>query len=518
MTDKKRVIHWRSVQNIRWSQDGLFENVKEFLKTGEVPQKYDTYMKQYRFRKLYENFTLGDDGKIYLIIDDSENLPPYFLDENDNLLFDVKLPMRFRVIETQKEKDEIIKTYYSNLLGNNYRSSTNLHQRIMKEFLNISRKDVENYVKNLEIKQLIHPIEENKITKPIITERVMQQVQVDLIDVSNLAKHNDNVNFILTVIDIFSKFAWVYPLKNKSSKSIAYNLQQWICQEGSCEIIQSDNGAEFVNSDFVKLCQRFGIEHHTSLPYKPTSQGAVERFNGTIKNYIFRYLTDYKSKRYIDNLSFMVYSYNSTQHSTTRKTPFEIHKKRHESFKMLNDLVHKNISDNAEKMIEKSLKNQSAMKDELEAGDKVRVGLLFLKEGRRKQNSMLKKNKQHWSNEIYEVIDIKNDDDLISYKLDIPLKEEENRWFYRHQLLKVNTQELVKTKTVNDKLDLNFGEKFDSEQHIKNLAKNTAEQRMLEIPQDKLNEIVENQTEGENEMGRSKRQRKQIDKGFFVDF
>ena len=173
---------------------------------------------------------------------------------------------------------------------------------------------------------------------------------------------------------------------------------------------------------FKKLCQRFNIKHRTSLPYKSTTNGGKEKANSTIKNYIFRYLTDHQSKRYIDNLSLMLYSYNSTTHSTTKKSPFEIHRKRYESFKMLDDIVHKNISDNAVKMTEQSLKEQQAMKDELIEGDKVRVGILFLKEGRRKRKQVGKKNKQHWSNEIYDVEEIIDNDGLLQYKINIPLK------------------------------------------------------------------------------------------------
>lgn len=447
-TTKKSEIRWKSIINIKWTKD-LFEEVKQYLKNDIIPKRVqDTYMKTYRFKRLFSQFSIADDNKLYVIVNDEKDLPSYFLDENGELLFDVSLPMKFRVIETQQEKQDIITTYYGNLLGNAYRSGTNLHQRLMKEFVNISRKDVNNTLKNIEIKQLTHNIEENKIVQPIIASKPMEHWQIDLIDISSIAKQNDNINFLMNVIDIFSKFSWSYPLKNKSSKSIAYSLQQIICIEGAPEIIQSDNGSEFINEDFIKLCQRFDIEHRTSLPYKSSTNGGIEKLNSTIKNYIYKYLSDHQSKRYIDNLSFMLYSYNTTTHSTTKKTPFEIHRKRHESFKMLDDIVHKNISNNAVKMIEQSLKEQQAMKEELNENDHVRVGLLFLKQGRRKQKQVGKKNKQHWSDEIYTVEEIIDNDGLLQYKINIPIKEEENRLFYRHQLLKIIPENLIKRKAI----------------------------------------------------------------------
>jgi hypothetical protein len=531
-------IHWRSILNIRWDQE-LITDVKQYLKDKSLPTRLDTgnknttYMKEYRFKKLFDRFSLGDDNKIYVIINEEKVLPSYFLDKDGNLLFDVNLPMKFRVVENDKEKEEIITTYYSNLLGNGYRSATNLHQRLSKEFVNISKKDVSGVLKNIEINQLIRPIEENKIVKPLITEKPYQQWEVDLIDVSSIAKHNDNVNFILTCIDIFSKFVFCEILKNKSAKSVAYAMQQIILRYGSPQIISSDNGSEFVSKEFAELCARFSIKQHFSLPYKPQSQGAVEKFNGTLKNYMFRFLTDHQSKRYVDNLQIFVYSYNTTQHGTTKKTPFEIHFKRHESFKMLENMVHKNITDNAQKMIENSLKNQAAMQDPLELGDKVRVGLLFLKEGRRRNHAIQKKNKQHWSSEVYEIVDIKNDNDLISYKIDIPLKDEEHRFFYRHQLLKIYPENMIKRRNIENKFDYNFGEKFDSELHIKTLAKNNSEKNALEQSQAELvaqqeqedkkdTELVAQQQEGQSpthQSGRrSGRQHKTRDHGFFVTF
>ncbi len=40
------------------------------------------------------------------------------------------------------------------------------------------------------------------------------QFQVDLVDMSTLSKESDNIFFLLTCIDVFSKYAWAHPLKN----------------------------------------------------------------------------------------------------------------------------------------------------------------------------------------------------------------------------------------------------------------------------------------------------------------
>ena len=55
----------------------------------------------------------------------------------------------------------------------------------------------------------------------------------DLIDKSSLSKYNNNYKFILKVIDIFTKYAWVIPLKNKSGLSITYILKQSYQKDGN---------------------------------------------------------------------------------------------------------------------------------------------------------------------------------------------------------------------------------------------------------------------------------------------
>jgi transposase InsO family protein len=437
-------MNWKSIRSIKWNEDDTINRVKKYKKDGTLHNDW-SYMKSYRFRKLFEPFTL-ENNDLYLVIDNTQDLPPYFRDNSGNLLFQVNLPLKFKVLNNEKERNEVIDNYYRNIMSNGYRSSKSLYERLSKEFLNVSRRQVEERLKNIEVVQMTMPVNENRITKPIVSERPLQQLEIDLIDVSSISKYNDGITFLLTCIDTFSKFAFVEPLKNKTSKSIAFTLQQILCREGSPEVISSDNGSEFINEDFIILCRRWNINHKTSLPYHPQSQGQIERFNGTLKRTIFKYLTDYESKRYIDNLQFLVYSYNTSIHNTTKRTPFEIHRKQFQSFKILDNMVLDNLQKNALKMIENSLKQQNAQQEPLEEGDDVRIGVMFLKSGRKKIGKVNKKSLLHYTKEIYKVIEVEEKDGLELFTLNIDLTDEADRKFYRHQLLKVNTQDLVKSK------------------------------------------------------------------------
>jgi hypothetical protein len=329
-------INWNSIVNIRWNP-ALIEEVKTYLKSGRTafPERFRDKPGKYKsnFKRIFAPFTvLG--GKIQLTIEEASALPPYFLDEAGKLLFSVNLPMTFHVVETEEEKKEIITQYYSNVLANAYRSGTNLHQRLMKEYINIGRRDVFECLQNIEIKQITYPIEDNKVVQPIITSHPMQHWQIDLVYMNEYKKQNSGYTYLMNVMDVFSKFIWSIPLKNRLGLTIVEQLEKILCNEGVPDVIQTDNGVEFVNEHFQELQGKYNFEHRRSLPYKSSTNGGIEKANSTLKNYVFRHVTNNENKRYVDDLGFMVYSYNSTTHTTTKHTPFEVHRRRHECFKV----------------------------------------------------------------------------------------------------------------------------------------------------------------------------------------
>ena len=82
--------------------------------------------------------------------------------------------------------------------------------------------------------------------------------ECDLVDMSHLKKENDNVTFLLTCIDTFSKYAWVMPLKRiKAFKEI-------MAQGRQPKKLRSDKGSEFINKDFQQLLKKQNIAFYTA--------------------------------------------------------------------------------------------------------------------------------------------------------------------------------------------------------------------------------------------------------------
>jgi transposase InsO family protein len=111
------------------------------------------------------------------------------------------------------------------------------------------------------------------------------------------------------------------------------------------------------------LCERFKIDLRHGKPYTPKTQGAVERFNQTIKNSIMAHMTQNDNNKYLEALPSLVYNYNCQKHLTTKFTPFQVLFHRDQSVDPLTKLVKENISKNADKMVIDSIKKNKAVKD-----------------------------------------------------------------------------------------------------------------------------------------------------------
>jgi transposase InsO family protein len=77
--------------------------------------------------------------------------------------------------------------------------------------------------------------------------------------------------YILTLVDHFSKFGKVWSMSSKEAAGIIEKLDLFFARHGKPEILQSDNGREFVNSAMAKFAQQQGIKQSHGQPYHPQS-------------------------------------------------------------------------------------------------------------------------------------------------------------------------------------------------------------------------------------------------------
>ena len=163
----------------------------------------------------------------------------------------------------------------------------------------------------------------NELHKPIIRKFNKRKAYLsfkdniwgaDLADMQLLSKFNKGIKYLLCVIDLFSKYAFVVPLKDKKGISIV-NAFQSISNKSTRKPnkIWVDKGSEFYNASFKKWLQ----DNEGKLV-------VAERFIRTLKSKIYKYMTSISKNVYIDKLNAIVNKYNNTYHTTIKMKPIDV--------------------------------------------------------------------------------------------------------------------------------------------------------------------------------------------------
>ena len=231
----------------------------------------------------------------------------------------------------------------------------------------------------------------------------------DLADMKVLSEDNDGVNFLLLVIDIFSKYGWIVPLKNKKGETVAEALKN-IFEKRKPEKLWTDKGTEFYNKDVKKLIEIYSTENEEK-------SSIVERWIRTMKEKMWKYFTDNNTYTYIDVLPDLVKDYNNTVHSSIKMTPIEASKKKNEL------TVWRNLYPDRYKIYDLTPK--------FSVGDKVRIT--------KKKKVFEKGYTTRWTEEIFTIKEIQNTNP-ITYKLQDLNKKEIKGTFYEPELQKTKQQ------------------------------------------------------------------------------
>ena len=110
-----------------------------------------------------------------------------------------------------------------------------------------------------------------------------------------------------TVIDIFSKFVWIIPLKRKTGQEVS-NAFSRILKEQRPSKMWVDKGREFYNKDAQKLVELYSTENEEK-------SCVIERFNRTIKDKMFKYFSANNTRKFVDVFDLLVNQYNNAIHS-----------------------------------------------------------------------------------------------------------------------------------------------------------------------------------------------------------
>ena len=300
----------------------------------------------------------------------------------------------------------------------------------------------------------------NELHKPIIRNFKRRKVNfgnepnniwsADLIDLKKLKKYNNGFQYIINIIDLYSRHAWSIPIKNKTGKSIVEAFD-FINQKP--KKLWVDTGSEFYNKIFKKWLNDNNIEMYST--FNEGKAVVIERFNRTLKNKMFKYFTANGTYKYIDILSSLINEYNNKKHSSTKLSPNELY------------------------FNKKQLKNSSRKKNNLlsydfKIGDKVRISKF--------KKKFEKGYTPNWTEEIFIIYAI-NMTNPVTYLIkdlnDVPIKGS----FYKQELQKTN-QEIFRIEKIikkkNNKAFVSwegYGPEFNSWIPISSITKKPKKNR-----------------------------------------
>ena len=172
----------------------------------------------------------------------------------------------------------------------------------------------------------------NELHKPVIKTFNKRKVYssfkdniwgVDLADMQLLSRKNKSIKYLLCVIDLFSKYAFVVPLKDKKGASVANGFEKIVNESGrQPNKIWVDQGSEFYNKTFKNWLKDEGIEMY--LTYNEGKSVVAERFIKTLKNKLYKHMTAIGKNVYWNVLDDVVNTYKDTVNRSIGMKPKDV--------------------------------------------------------------------------------------------------------------------------------------------------------------------------------------------------
>lgn len=263
------------------------------------------------------------------------------------------------------------------------------------------------------VNEIHKPARKNFIRRPVILKGIDDLWQADLMDMQSLNKYNKGYNYILVVMDCFSKYAWAEPLKYKNKLNVTHAFQRVLAKSHRRPVnLQTDMGTEFYNKEFQTLMRTHNINHYSTFSTKKAS--IVERLIRTLKNKMYKHFSLIGNYKWLGiPLEIILATYNNTKHRTIGYKPVDVNKAQ--------ELI---IKEN----IKKSYNHISCQrKPKFKVGDQVRIS--------KYKHRFEKGYTPNWSTELFTIKKIKNTLP-ITYHLEDRRKQTILGTFYEHELQK----------------------------------------------------------------------------------
>ena len=244
------------------------------------------------------------------------------------------------------------------------------------------------------------------------------------------SRDNKGYRYILNAIDVFSKYAWSVPLKDKTGLTTLNALKEIVNKSGRiCNHLWVDQGREFYNKHFDEWLKENNVVRYST--FGEHKSAIVERFNRTLKTEMWKRSTAKNTRNWIDMLDDLVKRYNNKVHSTIGMSPVAASKE-----------------ENSVKVSKNNEKRRGSLRKGVKkfvVGDTVRIS----------RTKLLFERGFHpnWTEEIFTVVNV-NNTVPITYKLKDSSGEALDGSFYNEELQKT-TQQIYRIEKVIRRKNIN---------------------------------------------------------------
>lgn len=336
---------------------------------------------------------------------------------------------------TPEQTEALRKEYYDNHC---YFGRDKLFKWMREKYpeLIISKRQINEWLKNQCVHQVLAPKKITKNIKPTILSAPFSQVGIDLFDMQN--SEYDEYKYVLVGVDLFSKRGYGVPLKNKKDVTALDGFKELLKQmTEKPHAVRSDNGSEFISDIFKKYLEDQNIKQILSSPGEPQSNGGAERFVQTVKRALRFQITYSNDMNWPDMLPNVIQKYNESYHSTVKMSPNEAEKA--DRVKIKENII--------KSVLPKDEKEKDIIDPKFAKGDQVRIKII------NENNDTSKDFKGiNFSRELYKVDDVIKPpigSQAISYKVADANGEVVPKVYYKEDLLLCSTieNEILKPET-----------------------------------------------------------------------
>ena len=189
------------------------------------------------------------------------------------------------IVLKKSEVSQVVDRAYCQTKGE---GAVKLSKQMSQIYCGLSRRIIQRNLNSMKQQQKVRPLFQNKAPlRPIRASKVQERHQVDLVSMASMPAtiDGDTYKYIMSVIDIFSRFLFLRPLQTKETSEVAEHLLDIYIEHGPPEILQSDQGPEF-KGVVRTVCETLNVRIIKSSAYSPQTQGKDERSHRTWKEKI----------------------------------------------------------------------------------------------------------------------------------------------------------------------------------------------------------------------------------------